>query len=239
MRNTIFISDLHLSEDRPSITKLFLKFLVNDLVDVEAIYILGDFFELWIGDDYENSLSRLIKTELKKVTVPVYLMPGNRDFILGKVFTKESGAILISDPHLIDLYGKSTLLTHGDILCTTDYLQRIFRYCTQGNLARKLFLKLSLKIRLKLAIFVRDFSKKNNMRQSVKLMDVSQKETQRLMKVYDASLVIHGHTHKSGVYPLNFNDDIKQRIVLANWLPEGGGYLKYYENGTFEFITVK
>ena len=238
MRNTVFISDLHLSADQPKITELFLNFLANGLGDAESLYILGDFFALWVGDDYVSLLSEKIKSALKKLTIPVYLMPGNRDFIIGKIFAKDTGATLISDPHLIDLYGKSTLLTHGDILCTADYIQRIFRYCVQGHFARKLFLKLSLKVRLKLADFVRKFSARNNKRKSVQLMDVSQKEVRKLMELYKAALIIHGHTHKAGVYGLNFDGEVYQRIVIPNWLPEHGGFLRYYENGTFEFVDV-
>jgi UDP-2,3-diacylglucosamine hydrolase len=175
---------------------------------------------------------------MKKLSIPVYLMPGNRDFMMGKSFAAECGATLFSDPHVIDLYGVPTLLSHGDILCANDYFQRIFRYCTKGALVRNLFLKFSLKFRMRLVNFIRKFSVYNNQRKSVQLMDVNQKTTCSMMQRYNAKLIIHGHTHKPGISRVKGNDNLT-RISLPNWTEKKGEALKYYADGTYKFVEIR
>ena len=161
----IFIADLHLSPTQPKVTNLFFKFIEDTAPKADALYILGDFFKFWVGDDDRSIFNEQIKKALKTISskIPVYLMPGNRDFILGQTFAKESGCILISDPYKIDLYNKPTLLTHGDILCSKDMKHCIFRTITRFPHGIAIFLKLPLKFRTWLASSIQKYSAKTKL----------------------------------------------------------------------------
>lgn len=226
MKNTLFISDLHLSVNQSQITEHFNEFINNISSETEALYILGDFFEFWAGDDDNSQFNQQIKNTLRSLqqkNIHIYLMSGNRDFLLGENFANECQATLLPDPSIINLYGKKTLLTHGDILCTDDYGLRVFRFFTNNKFLRKLFLLFPLIFRKNLAQKVRNyFSRKNH---TFSKIDVNQKEILHLMNLYNAKLIIHGHLHRQSIEP--------NRIALGNWDANKSSILTYFANGQF------
>jgi UDP-2,3-diacylglucosamine hydrolase len=241
MRHTLFISDLHLAETEPTIARLFLKFLKDyaSNPEVDALYILGDFFNVWVGDDDTSPFIENIKQELQSLVAPVYLMPGNRDFLLGQTFASQCKVFLIPDPYKIDLYGKPTLLMHGDILCTKDKLQTIFRRLTQGNLSRQLFLTLPINLRRSMAKFVHDFSTRNNTHKSSEKMDIVQNALIKRLFESNCMQIIHGHTHKPNIYNFTIENKNIRRIVLGSWEHESGQTLQYNADGTCEILYLK
>lgn len=227
-----FISDLHLSAQEPDITHAFLNFLEHIAPTADALYILGDFFESYVGDDDTNPFITAIVDALAKRTktgFPIYLMHGNRDFLIGKQFAKKSGVTLIPDPTVITIGNQSILLMHGDSLCTQDKQHQRFRKMTRHKFIQTIFLLLPLKWRLKLANDLRKESMKENRTKSAEMMDVSQYEVDRVIKKYNADKLIHGHTHRPMVS--------EKRIVLGSWEIQGN-YLKINENGAVEFVTL-
>jgi len=148
---TYFISDLHLDSSKPHLTQLFYAFIDKRLEDAEQLYILGDFFEVWVGDDNHTEYNQEIINALKTLSakINVYIMPGNRDFLIGSEFINASGTTLLEDPTVIDLYGQPTLLLHGDSLCTQDKSHQRFRKLSRNPKLNRWFLKLPLAIRKK------------------------------------------------------------------------------------------
>lgn len=219
-RATLFISDLHLDPADPKTTEIFMYFLNNIANQSQALYILGDFFEVYIGDDDESSWLTSIKTALKNFTrsdIPVYFMHGNRDFLIGKKFFKETGVILIPDPSLININNKTILLMHGDSLCTLDKNHQRFRKITRCLFIQKLFLLLPLSIRQNVAKKLRYKSSSDNKNKSYKIMDVTESAVLNNLQQYQVSTIIHGHTHRPAIYA--------NRIVLGAW-HDAGNYLK-------------
>jgi UDP-2,3-diacylglucosamine hydrolase len=215
--NTLFISDLHLEESRPEITELFLHFLREQASKADALYILGDFFEVWIGDDHDAPLHQRIIAVLRNLTdsgIPVYLMQGNRDFLLGEQFAKASGCRLLTEPCLIDLYGTRTLLMHGDTLCTEDIRYLKFRSFVRNPFFQKLFLSLPLRWRKKIAQYLRKASEQHTGQAAKNILDTTPAEVERVMEHHQATLLIHGHTHRPSI---EFFSNNKKRIVLSDW----------------------
>lgn len=214
-----FISDLHLQEDRPEITEAFVSFVRNTAVNAERLYVLGDFFETWIGDDDKNNLTSLVKetlAELSKST-EIYAMHGNRDFLLGSQFANEAGLVLLEDPRKEEMFGRSVLLMHGDLLCTddTDYLS--FRKTTREISWQENFLKQSIKKRKEIASELRATSKEATSEKKENIMDVSEEEVLKIMSDNSVDLLIHGHTHRPNIHPLTINNKPSQRFVLGDW----------------------
>lgn len=210
-KNTLFTSDAHLSPAEPETLQLFLNFLETIDKQADALYILGDLFKFWIGDDNTSKFNATIKQALKKLStkIPIYLMPGNRDFILGQAFANESGCTLISDPYVINLYGARTVLTHGDILCTKDKMHSIFRKIIRLPFGINIFLKLPLKFRNWLATKIQTYSAKAKLKKSKSSMLVQPDAVQKLLIKYDAIKLIHGHTH--------YMEITSNRIALGEW----------------------
>lgn len=235
MKYTLFISDLHLSVDHPELTAALIKLGETLAANASALYILGDFFALWAGDDDESKFNAEVIAILKKITqkIPIYLMPGNRDFLLGKRFAATSNCTLLPDPTKIYLHGRPTLLSHGDMLCTNDLIAVIFRHVSQNKLGKKLFLRLPLKFRTKLAMAIHKHSTHKNKTKTGAMMDVNQKKIEKVMRKYAVSQLIHGHTHKPNHYAFMLQDQTMRRIVLPNWetVPQA---VVYYENGNWE-----
>ncbi len=223
--HTLFISDLHLSPQEPQITRAFFDFLEHIAPTADALYILGDFFESYVGDDNRTDFINSIIDALAKSTkngLPVFLMHGNRDFLIGKQFATASGTTLISDPTIITLYNQKLLLMHGDSLCTLDKNHQRFRKITGNKIVQTLFLWLPLSFRKKLADNLRKESMKENRYKSAEIMDVSQSEVDRVIKKYNADRLIHGHTHRPMISD--------KRIVLGSWETQGN-YLRVSEDG--------
>ena len=229
----LFISDLHLTANEPLITQHFFYFLEHIAPHAEALYILGDFFESYIGDDDPDPFIPTIITALKKVSdagLPIFFMPGNRDFLLGKRFAKQAGIQRIPDPFVTSLYGKSTLLMHGDFLCIDDKGHQRFRRITGNKLLQALFLLLPISFRQKLARQLRDESQQYNQVKSAEIMDVNENAVNQAIEKNHAILLIHGHTHKPMI--------TEKRIVLGAW-HEKGNYLRVDSAGKIEWVEFE
>ena len=235
-RHTIFISDLHLSSTAPEITKLFLQFAQIITPETDALYILGDLFQFWAGDDDRSTFNEQIKSTLKKISgkIPVYLMPGNRDFLLGKLFAKESGCILLDDPCTINLYSKNTVLTHGDILCTNDIKYRMFRVVIRFPYGIKIFLKLPLGVRLWIANNMQKYSSKTKPLKNKNVLIAQPNAAKKLLTKFNAEQIIHGHTHIAEVEEFITDTEKTRRISLGEW-DEQADVLIYHSSHSFEF----
>ncbi|HIO04852.1 MAG TPA: UDP-2,3-diacylglucosamine diphosphatase, partial [Gammaproteobacteria bacterium] len=171
-----FISDLHLQEEKPEVTEAFLAFLDTTAKQAERLYILGDLFEVWIGDDLKSELSRLIKEKLmflKNSSISVFAMHGNRDFLIGEKFCEDTGVTLLEDPCKLELFGKDTLLMHGDLLCTKDVAYQEFRNTSRNPQWKKEFLDKPIEERRKITQELRTKSKKATSQKEDEIMDVS------------------------------------------------------------------
>ena len=213
-------------ESRPRIIDAFVSFLSKLTNEVDALYILGDLFEYWIGDDSRQH-ENVIKA-LKKVTnqhIQVFLMHGNRDFLIGSAFEKKTGAVLLNDPILVEIYGKKVLLCHGDTLCTDDIEYQSFRDKIRSESWKNEFLKKSLAERVSIANEFRKESELNKKKKSEEIMDVNLDEVNRTLIQFNyPDFLIHGHTHRPNQHSINLDGHQIQRIVLGDWY-EQGSYL--------------
>ncbi|CAM4375517.1 MAG: UDP-2,3-diacylglucosamine hydrolase [Legionellaceae bacterium] len=237
---TLFISDLHLNPFQPEITELFLQFLKNQALAADALYILGDLFETWIGDDENSPFNQTIKQELRQLSATgthIYILPGNRDFLLGKRFMEETGCHYLSDPSLINLYGVSTLLLHGDLLCTDDIPYLKFRKWVRKPWIQSLFLKLRLSIREKLANKIRKKSKKYLHTVTPSIVDVTKEGIIHYIEQYSVTQLIHGHTHNPGVHFFKYKNDLITRYTLSDW-DEKGNVLICYSTGEKQLVNI-
>lgn len=224
--STYFISDLHLDEQHPELTACFIKFLQQQAYTSQGLYILGDLFEVWLGDDNLTPLNQTVFTALKQLSdagVPVYFMRGNRDFLIGSRFSKATGVTILTDPCVIDLYGKAILLMHGDLLCIDDKSYQAFRRRAHNPLLKKLFLMLPLSWRKRIASKAREKSQQHTQKTDLAIQDVNQVEVERLMEHYQVSDLIHGHTHRPNIHHFNLNNKPVSRYVLNAWHEQGGG----------------
>ncbi|MBX9446049.1 UDP-2,3-diacylglucosamine diphosphatase [Dickeya chrysanthemi] len=222
--STLFISDLHLSEQEPAITAGFLRFLHEDAPGADALYILGDLFDAWIGDDDPAPLHGIVAQALKTLSdggVPCYFTHGNRDFLLGRRFARQSGLRLLATETVIDLYGRRTLLLHGDTLCTDDHAYQHFRRKVHHPLIQRLFLWLPLSFRLRIAARMRAASQQANQHKSMAIMDVNADEVLTRLRRHQATLMIHGHTHRPAIHTIDQADVQAERAVLGAWHQEG------------------
>lgn len=221
---TLFIADLHLQTEEPAITAGFLRFLHGEAKSADALYILGDLFEAWIGDDDPNPLHREMAAAIKSLTdsgVPCFFIHGNRDFLLGKRFARESGMTLLPQEKVLDLYGRNVLIMHGDTLCTDDAGYQAFRAKVHQPWLQTLFLALPLFIRQRIAAKMRANSKTANSTKSLEIMDVNQHAVVAEMKKHQVQWLIHGHTHRPAVHDLTANNAPAFRVVLGAWHTEG------------------
>jgi len=221
---TLFIADLHLHTEEPAITAGFLRFLRGEARSADALYILGDLFEAWIGDDSPEPLNREIAKEIKALVdsgVPCFFIHGNRDFLLGKRFAHESGMTLLPEEQCLDVYGRRVLIMHGDTLCTDDTGYLAFRAKVHQPWLQTLFLALPLFIRRRIAAKMRDDSKNANSHKSMEIMDVNAHAVVEVMEKHQVQWLIHGHTHRPAVHELTANGNPAFRVVLGAWHSEG------------------
>lgn len=217
---TLFISDLHLEESRPDITDAFLGFLQEKAHGVEKLYILGDFFEAWIGDDERTPLQEQIAAALCAVSesgTEIFLMHGNRDFLIGHDFCDRAGATLVDDPTVVDLYGTPTLLMHGDSLCTADVEYQKFRANMRNPQWQQMILQRPLADRQQMARQLREISMAKNQGKAETIMDVTPEEVVKDMEAHGVQRLIHGHTHRPAEHHLQANGQPAKRIVLGDW----------------------
>ncbi|XXF10871.1 UDP-2,3-diacylglucosamine diphosphatase [Pseudomonas sp. D2-3] len=229
----LLISDLHLEQERPDISRAFLHFLDTRARQAEALYILGDFFEVWIGDDAMTSFQHGIAAALRRLSdsgTRIYLMHGNRDFLLGKAFCREAGCTLLGDPQTVELAGEKVLLMHGDSLCTLDIGYQKMRRLLRNPLSLFILRNLPLNTRHKLARRLRSESRSQTRMKASDIVDVTPDEVQRVMARYGVKTLIHGHTHRPAVHELLVDGQSVRRIVLGDWDKQGWA-LQVDENG--------
>jgi len=225
---TYFIADLHLCENRPDITACFLRFLKNDAIEAEKLYILGDLFEAWVGDDDDSPYLKTIAdalTQLSLTGTKIYYIHGNRDFLLGKRFAKKAKIHLLPEIDTIDLYGQHVVIMHGDTLCTQDIDYQVFRKKSRSWWWQTAIKSLPLFVRKKIAANYRKKSATATAMKSQEIMDVTESEVIDCLEKYKSQLLIHGHTHRPAVHKVFANDADAERIVLGDWY-EQGAWLK-------------
>jgi len=222
---TLFISDLHLCAERPAITALFLEFLATRARAADALYILGDLFEYWIGDEAAAQTEHrpVVRGlhELGAAGVPVYVMHGNRDFLMGEDFCRAAGCRLLPDPTRIDLYGTPTLLMHGDTLCTDDVDYLAFRKMVRNEEWQKEFLAKPVGERDAIGREYRAASKISTAGKRPEIMDVTQPAVDAIMRRYQVRHLIHGHTHRPAQHVFALDGARAQRFVLGDWYEQG------------------
>lgn len=233
--STYFISDLHLQEAHPQMLQGFYDYLSN-LNDAKALYILGDFFEVWIGDDYENDLIIGVKSALKTLSergTKIHIMHGNRDFLIGEDFCKQTNSTLLPDPSVIDLDGTKVLLMHGDSMCTKDAAYMKMRPMLRNPMMQKQLLSQTIEQRLAMATHMRGESQKGNQMKSDEIMDVTPEEVDRVMTEHGVHTLIHGHTHRPYDHYWQHENQDRRRIVLGDWSDTNGWQIKHTTESGF------
>ncbi|AXY43335.1 UDP-2,3-diacylglucosamine diphosphatase [Halomonas sp. JS92-SW72] len=240
---TLLISDLHLHPGAPEVTEGFLHWLQTRACGCDALYILGDFFEAWIGDDLLDlagqdpsgnaDLAQRVARALRRLAddgTELFLMHGNRDFLLGKRFAEAAGATLLPDPSVVTLGGQRILLMHGDSLCTLDAEYQAFRAQARNPLWQAQVLSMPLAQRIALAKQLREQSGEANSNKAEDIMDVTPEEVVRVMAEQRVTTLIHGHTHRPAVHDLSVDGEAATRLVLGDWQP-GQGWEIVIEEG--------
>jgi UDP-2,3-diacylglucosamine hydrolase len=218
-----FISDLHLSADRPDITQCLIQFLEHEAPHADALYVLGDLFEVWLGDDDVTTFSQSIAYAFKalSVSVPIFFIHGNRDFAIREKFAKRAGMTILPEQAVIELYGTPTVILHGDELCTRDEEYMRFRKKARSWWWQSLMLSLPLAWRRRIANKGRGISKQNKQQLAQDIMDVTPEEVVTTMQRHQVQRMIHGHTHRPAIHMLKVNDADATRIVLGDWYTQG------------------
>ena len=220
MQPTLFIADLHLSEDRPDITQAFVRFMRQQAAKAQALYVLGDLFEAWIGDDDQSPFNQEVKLTFRQLVdsgVPVFFIHGNRDFLIGRRFARETGITLLPEQQVIELNGNKVLIMHGDSLCTRDEVFMAFRKKSRGWWWPRLMLSMPLWYRRRVARNARAKSKQHNANKPEYIMDVTPSEVERVMRDAGVTTLIHGHTHRPATHQFMLDGKNATRIVLGDW----------------------
>lgn len=233
-RATYFISDLHLSPQTPELTSLLRRLLTEWQKDAEALYILGDLFEAWAGDEqladpYYADVAAILREASRHYRVS--FIHGNRDFLVGTAFSEASGVALLPDNTLIDLYGQKVLIAHGDALCTDDVAYQQFRTMVRSQEWQHKFLSLPLAARLQQVADARKESGTQKQEKSMAIMDVNQDAVDALVRAHGHAVVIHGHTHRPAVHEWDLDDNACERWVLPDWHGSEGGFLRADSSG--------
>lgn len=238
---TLFASDLHLDSESPWAIDAFIAFLQGPARSADALYLLGDLFEAWVGDDDDdpdNARTCAALAELTASGVATYAIHGNRDFLLGERFSELTGVKLLPDPVLVDLYGVPTLLSHGDVFCTGDPAYQQLRSIVRKPSWQRRFLSLPLATRRELASAARAGSKAHTQRQIPVLMDVTPEAVTRAFRATGARRLIHGHTHRPAVHPTVVDGMNAERVVLAPWY-EAASCVSVDANGVREIALPR
>ena len=228
---TYFISDLHLERIESPITNIFTAFL-DDLNQNDSLYILGDLFESWIGDDNVSELSQYISDRLLMLSerdISVAIMHGNRDFLIGEDFCKASSIKLINDPRIIEIDTKKVMLTHGDELCTDDSEYQAFRSVVRNPLWQKDFLNFPISKREKIAGEAKDASKDSKENKAMEIMDVNTDAVLKAFNDQNIEIIIHGHTHRPNIHKVSNEGKNLTRYVLGDWNKNSAIILKWDE----------
>jgi len=231
----LFVSDLHLDAVTPEAIEQFLAFLAQCAVQAEALYILGDLFEAWIGDDDPQPEKARVCAAIAALTgrgIPCFVLHGNRDFLLARGFSERTGSVLLPDPIVVELGSERVLLTHGDALCTGDHAYQELRSTVRDPAWQRRFLALPMPVRSRLADRARAGSRAHTSRVVREVMDVNADAVSAAFRSTGAERMIHGHTHRPGVHELCVDGRGVSRIVLGAWY-EHGSYL-HYESGRYD-----
>ena len=229
--STLFVSDLHLDPARPEITALFLRFLQREAASADALYILGDLFEAWVGDDDPSSTGQQVADGLRRLAdagVPVYFVHGNRDFLVGQDYAGRAGMRILPDPAVVSLYGDPVLVMHGDLLCTDDHAYQAFRAQTRDPHWQAMFLAQPLAARQAFAAQARQasMSRQQDMidgdRASFEAVtDVNPQAVEATLARFGVATLVHGHTHRPAMHAVRIGDREGRRIVLGDWYEQG------------------
>jgi UDP-2,3-diacylglucosamine hydrolase len=224
--STLFISDLHLTEERPEANERFISLLEQKANAADALYILGDFFEYWIGDDdlgepFNAVVAGLLK-DLTRRGVPAYLMHGNRDFLIGERFCAATGVELLHDPTVVEIQGVKTLLVHGDTLCTDDVEYQAWRRKARDPAFQAQFLAKPLAERRQAVQQMREKSRQVVQEKTAEIMDVNEEAVRQAMRSHGVRRLIHGHTHRPGRHTVDLDGQRGERWVLPDWYGRGG-----------------
>ena len=221
---TLFVSDLHLDASDPAIAQQFHEFLADEARTADALYVLGDLFEVWFGDDDPGTEARATVAALRALTdsgVPCFLMHGNRDFMIGRRFCREAGVTLIPDGTVVERYGERALLMHGDLLCTDDRDYQRMRRVLRNRPLQWLFRRLPLERRRAFAQRLREGSRERVGMKAPEIMDVNGAAVERAFRDHGVRTIIHGHTHRPAVHELRIDGIPARRIVLGDWHAQG------------------
>lgn len=236
---TLFISDLHLDDRRPQTTALLQEFLLREASSAQALYILGDLFEFWLGDDVPSKCSLEVATSLAGLRdqgVPCYFMHGNRDFLLQEKYAKKAAMTLLPEEYILELYGEQVLLMHGDSLCTDDIPYQQFRGLVRSPAWQQQFLAKTPTERLQIALQARDASAEHKDSANMQIMDVNQQQVEAAFERHGVYRMIHGHTHRPATHDLKIDGQAAQRIVLGDWYTQGS-VLKV-DAGNYELSAI-
>lgn len=221
--NTYFISDLHLCENEPERTQLFFDFLEKYAANAEALYILGDFFEYWIGDDVTSPFHERIASKLAQLTqngTQLFFMPGNRDFLVGKQFLNRCQCAYLPDPSIITIGQQTILLAHGDAYCTDDKNYQRFRKCIRHPITKNILTHLPKLYRHRLASKLRLKSQSASKLKSDNIMDVNLNTIKAILQNYQTNFLIHGHTHRPGIDLIQKQGQWLHKITLSDWVSQ-------------------
>jgi len=233
MPTTFFISDLHLDPVQPAIARQFLRFLKEEARRASHLYVLGDLFEVWLGDDDPDPAAREIVAALRDLTdagVRCSFMHGNRDFLVGERFARETGCRLLRDGTIVDMHGERVLLMHGDVLCTDDHSYQRLRRIVRNPLTQWIFRRMSLGQRRRLAQRLREGSRMHVGETAPEIMDVNAYAVIAALRHAGVKTLIHGHTHRPAIHTLDLDGTAAKRIVLGDWYSQGS-VLEWSESG--------
>lgn len=234
-----FIADIHLADNQPVLTTGFLLFL-DGLPDHAELYILGDLFDYWVGDDIQTPLHQTVAQALHALAkrhIKTYFVHGNRDFLLGKNYAKSCNMTILQDINVLSLNQGTLIFLHGDLLCTDDVAYQKFRRRMHCKWLQRLFLLLPLRLRQKIAAKLRQKSINHNRVKSHDIMDVNQQAVNEMMLKYDAIVMIHGHTHKPATHAFLLNNASATRMVLGAWHEQGSYIVQNDLDGSIHFYN--
>ena len=246
-KRTLFMSDMHLCAATPDLNDLFIEKLREWAGEIDALYLLGDIFDVWVGDDDDDPVLLALIEQMHAFSqqTPLFVLRGNRDFLLGKKFAQASGAkMLDDDPALIDCYGTPLIVSHGDIFCTADVEYQKFRRQSRKRIWQMFVLMKSLAKRRMLATHIRDLSQhKKSQAANYEISDVTEQGLNNAQNKFSGSLkgkvahIIHGHTHRPAVHTHTFENQEYQRFVLPDWHNGHGGAIQMWSNNKIELIV--
>ena len=232
-KTTLFVSDVHLSRFRAEAVRTFIKFLRHPARRADALYILGDLFDVWLGDDDVREPHQAVISNLRELAseVPLFVLHGNHDFLLGEDFASRSGCTLLPDPTVIELDGQRVILSHGDALCVRDKGYQRLRWVVRNRFVQTLFLSLPMGFRLKLTALLEQVSDKRSVLKAPHITDVSHAAVDALFEHHDSAILIHGHTHRPKIHAWGLPPRQFQRIVTGDWYEQDS--VLVYRDGDF------